>query len=236
MDVYHVLNRGVDRRQIFLEEIDYVRFVHDMYEFNDTKPARNTSVRFEKHSHETLEIDREYGTPAYIDVGRRYMRDPLVLIHAYCLMPNHCHLMMSERVEGGISLFMKKLGGGYSKYFNEKYNRDGALWQGKYKRILLETDTHFQHLPFYIHANPLDLSEENWREASVKNTEHALALLSKHRWSSHLDYMGVKNFPSVIDTSLLFQTFTERGGYERAITTFLKDREKQGALSGVTLE
>jgi len=60
----------------------------------------------------------------------------LVDILAFVLMPNHYHLLVMPRQDDAISLFMKKLNMGYAKYFNEKYDRSGALFQGEYKSIL----------------------------------------------------------------------------------------------------
>src|SRR3989338_10051829 len=98
MDYYHVINRGVEKRDVFLANGDYVRFIHDMYVFNDVKSAPNYVVK-----------ERQ---------GER-KRDLLVHIHAFCLMPNHYHILLSPIKENGMSLFMKKVNMGYAKYFNE---------------------------------------------------------------------------------------------------------------------
>lgn len=177
-----MLNRGVEKRTVFLDDTDRLRFIHDLFAFNDIDSVLN-----------------------YTQPGRMtgYSRDVLVYIHAYCLMPNHYHLLLSPAVLNGIPLFIKKLNGGYAKYFNERYQRTGSLWQGKYKRIPILRDAHLLYIPHYIHLNPLDLSHPEWRRGGVKNVSSALAALHKYRWSSHLDYAGKKNFPSVIHTDLL---------------------------------
>ena len=84
-------------------------------------------------------------------------------------MSNHYHLLLTPAVENGIALFMKKINGGYVKYFNEKYERKGTLFEGKYKRIIIKNEAHFIHLPYYIHLNPLDLAAPEWRERKIKN-------------------------------------------------------------------
>jgi putative transposase len=173
----HVLNRGVDKRDVVLDDLDRLRFVHDLFAFNDANIA-NPHHRFKKDS--------------------RTPRVPLVHIHAWCLMNNHYHLLLSEVAANGISRFSHKLGMGYTKYFNERYDRSGALWQGPAKRVNIIRDAHFLYIPFYIHLNPLDYTLPEWRVGKVTDIHEALASLNKYRWSGHLDYFGKKNFPSLI--------------------------------------
>ncbi|MBI2047531.1 MAG: transposase [Parcubacteria group bacterium] len=225
--LYHVLNRGVDKRKIFLRETDYVRFVHDLFVFNNRGYTENLSYRI----HRIKKIQ-------YIDIGCRYIqktRDLLVQIHAFCLMPNHYHLLISPFVEDGISQFMKKLNMGYSKYFNEKYKRSGALWQGKYKSISIEGDPHFSWIPYYIHFNPLDLVMPEWRERGIKNPKKAEQYLKTYRWSSHSDYLGIKNFPSLTQREYLLDFFDGEKGYRESVPDMLKNFSLENA-EGVTLE
>ena len=177
---YHVYNRGVIKQPIFFEEKDYVRFVHDLYEFNDASPAP------------------KFGCSTSDD------RAPVVSILAWGLMPNHFHIFLRQRCEGGISLFLKKLGGGYTNYVNEKYERSGHVFQGKYKVKMVENDAYFLHLSRYIHLNPVelvDLGKDAEADANHKKSTHDF--LSQYRWSSYLDWIGTKNFPSVMDAQLV---------------------------------
>jgi len=200
MDVLHVLNRGVDKRKVFLDDSDRLRFIHDLFAFNDTASVPNYPQQ-KRHN------DRK--------------RDRLVDIHAYALMPNHYHMLLSPVAENGIPLFIKKVNGGYSKYFNERYERVGALWQGKYRRFVVARGAHGIYIPFYIHLNPLDLSHPQWRQGKVARPKDALKALEKYRWSSHLDYLGVPNFPSVINTHLLKGDLSPRRSYEREIVSII---------------
>ena len=212
MILYHTLNRGVDKRKIFLDTGDYLRGVHDLFEFNDTTPVNNLTYFFRKE---------------YKDVGRPYIkreaRKLLVKIHAFCLMPNHYHLLLSELVKNGIPLFMKKFNGGYAKYFNEKYKRTGALFEGRYKRVTIKNEAHFIHLPYYIHLNPLDLAAPEWRDKKLTNFTKTMRFLDSYRWSSHLDYAGKKNFPSVTQRDFLLKFFGGQEQYKRGITEWLKE-------------
>ena len=201
-----------------MDDKDYIRFIHDMFEFNDTEP---------------VQINLNYYLQKSSDVGRlnigtekqeqRKPRKLLVDILAFCLMPNHYHLLLSPKVENGIALFIKKLNGGYAKYFNARYKRSGALFQGKYKRVIIKDEAHFIHLPYYIHFNPLDLFMPSWREREIKNHKRAVEFLEQYRWSSHLDYLGKKNFPSVTQRGFLLEFFSGSENYKKSIKNWLKD-------------
>ena len=212
MEIYHVLNRGVDKRQIFMDKQDHLRFIHDLYEFNSKE---RTELNFYKF--------RDYELAGRTDIRSKDKEESLVDILAYCLMPNHYHLILQARVDSGIPQFMKKLNAGYAKYFNKKYERVGTLFQGRYKQILITDETHFLHLPFYIHLNPLDLSYPEWRENKMSNPERALGFLRSYRWSSHLDYLGIKNFPSVLNKEYLLEIFGSNKDYEKMVRDYLKD-------------
>jgi len=207
MELYHVLNRGVDKRNIFMEDGDRVRFVHDMFEFNDIEAANNTLRRQQMN-----------------DFVSRSSRVPVVEIHGWCLMGNHYHLLLSETVEGGLTLFTRRLNVGYAKYFNEKYKRQGTLFQGRTKKIRINNDAYFLHILHYIHLNPLDVlhGAESWRALEINDSKKALKHLEKYRWSSYLDYCGKKNFPSILTKDLFGDVFKN---YPRTIASYLKDIE-----------
>ena len=188
--IYHVYNRGVEKRKVFLNERDYLRFVAGLYIFNDTTPALNAGRSLIESSIEVrLQSEK---------------KKRLVEIIAFCLMPNHYHLLLRQRVDGGITEFMRKLGTGYTNYFNLKNDRVGPLFQGKFKAVLLEDDAHFAHLPHYIHCNPIEILmpmlDAQHREVSVAAI---LREVGNYRWSSLRDYIGIENFPTVTDRRFL---------------------------------
>src|SRR3989344_4697111 len=152
--IHHVYNRGVEKRTIFKQERDYLRFIHDLYEFNDSAPAVNTNYYHNLSKSNFHKLERK-------------PRKLLVEILCFCLMPNHYHLMLREKVEGGITEFMRKIGTGYTNYFNTKYERVGPLFQGKFKTVNIERQAHLLYLPHYIHLNPLDLAVPEWREKRI---------------------------------------------------------------------
>jgi len=215
VELYHLLNRGVDKRQIFLDNQDRARFVHDMYEFNDSASARNTLRGLPPDSPEAVLFDL---------VGRTSPREPIVDIHGWCIMGNHYHLLVSEIAEGGVTMFLRKLNVGYAKYFNERYKRVGTLFQGRTKKVRIASNAHFLHILHYIHLNPLDFlkSAQEWRTLEIGNAKTALKHLDEYRWSSYLDYCGKKNFPSIITKELFGDIFRN---YKRTITSYMKDIE-----------
>lgn len=129
---YHVYNRGVDKRDIFLEKHDYLRFYQSLLFFNTIEATG--SFRLAK-SLSDKNITK------------------LVQIYSYCLLPNHFHLILEQMVDGGISEFMKRISVGYTGYFNEKYTRTGVLFQGGFKRVHIENETQFQYLVAYVNEN-----------------------------------------------------------------------------------
>ena len=186
-EIYHIYNRGVEKRTVFSNEKDYRRFARDMEDFNDIAPATNL------HRHRVKSNFKQ--------------RKPLVEILCFCLMPNHYHFLLRQLADSGITEFMRKIGTGYTNYFNLKNTRVGPLFQGKFKAIHLEKEAHLLYLPHYIHLNPLDLHMPEWRERKIRHTENAIKFLESYRWSSYLDYIGKKNFPSVIASDFILANY-----------------------------
>lgn len=193
-DIYHIYNRGVDKRDIFIDDSDRFRFIHDLYEFNNKNPAINLALYL--NSENKL---KEVGLP---NIKRKPMEN-FVEILAFCLMDNHFHLLVKQKRQNGITEFMRKLGTGYTNYFNKKYDRSGSLFQGKFKSVLIERDSHLMYIPIYIHLNPLDFKFKEWRKGKISNKKEAIDFLLKYRFSSLQDYIGVKNFPSVINKNMI---------------------------------
>ena len=125
----------------------------------------------------------------FLDKGK-----PLVSIGVWCLMSNHFHLLIRQEVDGGITKFMRKLGVGYSMYFNIKYQRQGALFGGLFKSKLIgDKDNYLKYLFGYIHLNPLDINFSGWENLiDKKNPKDWKDFLESYTYSSYQDYVGVK--------------------------------------------
>lgn len=224
-EIYHIYNRGVEKRRIFLEDKDYLRFIHDLFEFNDQNSPLNLTYYF-KHKQ-----SKEVPLPKI----KREPRKLLVEILIFCLMPNHFHLMVKQKIEGGITSFMRKLGTGYTNYFNQKYERVGSLFQGVYKIAHLKNETHFIHFPYYVHLNPLDLKFLEWRSEKLKNYKETMKFLENYRWSSFLDYIGKKNFPSVTQREFLLEFFEGPEQYKKDTMKWLKGMDLE-EIKDIVLE
>lgn len=199
MDLYHVFNRGVDKRTIVLDDQDRKRFVADLYTMNDSQSVGNLNYHFAR--------SMDTGCPYSLERARK----PLVQIHAWCLMNNHYHFLLSEVSEDGISRFLHKFNMGYAKYFNERYKRDGVLFQGRTKKKHVNNDAYFLWILHYIHFNPLDYrpSARAWRTQCPANPKQALAWLKEYRWSSFRDYVGVGDTKEIVVGSFLFEDRVE---------------------------
>lgn len=116
-------------------------------------------------------------------------------VHAYCLLSNHVHLLIREKLLGDISLIMKRLLTKYAMYFNRKYQRTGALITNRYKSIPIEVDAYFIPLLRYIHQNPLkagvaktmdDYMYSSYREylhgGILTDTRLSLAMVGRDEW------------------------------------------------------
>ncbi len=209
-EYYHLYNRGIDKRVIFKSKNDYERFIMLLYvaNSNNKQPLRLDNLI--NHSH------KNFNEIMLLDKG-----EPLVSIGAWCLMTNHFHLLVRQEVDGGITKFMKKLGTGYSMFFNIKYQRSGALFGGLFKSKLIGNDDNYiRHLLGYIHLNPLDIKFSGWEkiieEAYSKEWKD---FLENYLYSSYKDYIGedrveknildIKNFPDYFNEENLFEDFID---------------------------
>lgn len=172
-EFYHIYNRGTEKRNIFMSDIDRDRFLALLYLANQSDP-----------------IDLKLQGSTLLEMTERRTGDPLIEIVAYCLMPNHFHLLIRELEEGGISKFMQKLTTGYTMYFNKRHERNGSLFQGRFKATHVADDRYLRYIISYIHLNPVKLIDPKWKEAGIASQEHAEQYLESYTPSSYLDYLG----------------------------------------------
>lgn len=138
---YHVYNRGVEGRRIFLEEKDYVVFLNLLKRYLSGDETKDLSGRiFDDLS---VEVD----------------------LLAYCLMPTHFHLLLYQTTEQGMTRLLRRLMTSYSMYFNKKYKRFGTLFQDRFKASLISRDDYLQHISRYLHLNPRDY--RTWKYSSL---------------------------------------------------------------------
>jgi putative transposase len=162
-EVYHTLNRGVDGRHLFVDRADRERFLLALNAFNTTDAVA------------LCEMDGFVETDS---------RKKLVSIIAYTLLDNHFHICLREERQGGLTTFLRKLGTGYTHYFNKRHDRIGRLFQRKTQYKLVHNDTYLQHLIAYIHLNVMDTVSSEWRKGQLGSGDVVKKVLVAYQWSS----------------------------------------------------
>ena len=179
-EYYHIYNRGNSKQKIFHDEEDYLRFIALLYACNQKGYLKVGNLT----KGQTLyDIERE---------------KPIVSIGAYCLMPNHFHILITQTNKEDISNFMQKLSTAYSMYYNKKYIRTGSLFEGKFKSEHIDKDRYFKYLFSYVHLNPVKLIEKDWKVVGIKNVKGVIDYLNNYQYSSYLDFMGEKRIQNII--------------------------------------
>lgn len=189
-EYYHVYNRGVEKRTIFLDDMDRRRFQALLYLCNGEK-----SIVYRLIQGETL-----YQTE---------VEEKKCAIGAYALMDNHFHILLREIKENGISEFMQKLTTSYSMYFNKKNQRVGALFQGVFKAEHVDRDEYLKYLYAYIHLNPVKLFDPHWRDEGVRDRVGTKNFLDQYTHSSYPDYQGETREENVILSTAEFPEYFE---------------------------
>ena len=194
-EYYHIYNRGNSKQIIFKDKNDYFHFIYLLY-------VSNTELNFNSRivPKDFYSIDR---------------RKRLVSIGAYCLMPNHFHILISQTEDGSISKFMQKVTTAYAMYYNGKYKRTGSLFEGKFKSQYAKNERYLKYLFSYIHLNIVKLIQKDWKEKGIKNKSKVIDFLENYKYSSYQDYLGInraenkvlnrEEFPDYFSTKEKFQ-------------------------------
>jgi len=205
-EYYHIYNRGVDKRDIFLDKYDLLRFLKGMEEFNSVDPIGSI------YKNSFSRKDKEQLSDS---VTKLLNKDPLVEVVCYCLNPNHYHIILKQVVDGGISSFMKRLGGGYSRYFNERHDREGSLFQGKFKVVHIDSNEYLLHLSSYVNLN---------------NRVHSLDdLKTLSSWSEYIDDVDY----CLCKKEIVLDQFKTKKEYEKFAKQSLKGilERRQGTIT-----
>lgn len=181
---YHVYNQGVDKRDIFMDPLDSFRFSKALEFFNTTNPSKFYEL-----------FKDEYGLSQRTPLANkeRNKGKRLVSIVAFCLNPNHFHIVLKQEHPEGIARFMKKLSVGYTNYFNGRYNRSGSLFAGRYKSQGIEKDADLQYVSAYVNLN-------NHVHDDVEENTHVIR-------SSMRDYVSPDQGVGFVDTSEVLFAF-----------------------------
>jgi len=199
-EFYHVYNRGVDKRIVFSDQDDVDRFFQSMNEFNVVEPIGSI------YENSFLKSQLGSETP-------KFKKKKLVNIIAYCLNPNHFHFILEQVEEGGISNFMKRLGGGYTNYYNEKKKRSGSLFQGVFKATHIDSNEYLLYVSAYVNLND---------RVHQLGSETPKLVKSKTSWSEYVDPASKEFF---CKKDIILGQFKNKEGYKK----FAKD-----ALESIT--
>jgi putative transposase len=203
-EYYHIYSRGNSKQKIFHDKMDYFHFMDLLFLCNDNDRLRYFNCS--RHPKEFFKKDR----------------DPLVSIGSFCLISNHFHILITEKHEKGISKFMQKLLTAYVMYYNDKYKRTGCLFEGKFKSQYLKTDKHLKYIFSYIHLNPLNLFQKNWKEKGIKDIKKALGFLRNYFYSSYVDFLGKKRFQNkILDLKSFPKYFPNKKSFNNEIIEWL---------------
>jgi len=208
-EFYHIYNRGVEKRDIFMDESDYKRFLLSLHLLNDVE---NGLMHIWKDI-KRMEADKvQPRVDPRLDLRERmHNANKLVEIVCYCLNPNHYHIILKQKEEKGIEKFMQKLGTSYTMYFNKRHKRNGSLFQGKFKSIHIDSNEYLLYLSAYVNYN-------NFIHGGSKNWEY----------SSVQDFLGERN-GTPCDKDVILDQFRNVDDYKEFLDNnalYLKEKKK----------
>ena len=173
---YHIYNRGVEKRIIFQDKQDYKVFLYYLKIYLSPPEPLDSPLNQKKETFTGF-----IKPPRDRPLNNLYQEVDLL---AYCLMPNHFHLLIKQKPANGIEKFMRSLATKYVQYFNKRHKRIGPLFQGPYKAVLIENDEQLLHLSRYIHLNPIkDIQNQKENPLNVQR-------ILLNSYSSYADYLG----------------------------------------------
>lgn len=201
--VYHAYNRGVEKRKIFLDDQDYRVFLHLLKYYLSPIDAQ-ADHPIVKTGHLNLLRPRPL----------KNLEKEVELI-AYCLMPNHFHLLLKQNPIDGMTKLLRRIATTYALYFNRRYKRVGYLFQGHYKAVLIDNDPALLHISRYIHLNPQELTR---------------SILVSYPYSSYPYFLGLKNAvwlkPNLVLSLFNTQSSTGYTSYKEFVEKFADNPEK----------
>lgn len=212
--IYHVFNRGNNKKPIFNCKRDYKRAISLMnyYKYKKT-PLRYSN--FQKQSKKQKEL---------IYKLKKLKGDKKIEIICYCLMPNHMHFLLKQIVNNGISNFMQQFQNSYARYFNIKNNNTGSLFEGRFKAVRIEDDKQLVHVSRYIHLNP-------YSGFIVGNAN----LLETFPWSSFPEYIA-KRKKDTCTPNIVLNMFEKKEQYAKFTLNYANYQKNLKKITHLILE
>jgi len=186
----HIYNRGNNKEKLFFDDQDHKAFLYRL----------GLCLGFTKEELEKEKlITIPYSRIRIADINKKDFK-----LHAFCLMPNHFHLLVEQVGDTSISNLMSKLCTSYSKYINKKYKRVGHVFQDCFKTVLIENDSQLMWTSAYIHMNPVK--------------DGLVTYPGKYNWSSYNDFTSKRSLP-ITHINLLKSIFGEKN-FEKETLNF----------------
>jgi putative transposase len=227
-EIYHVVIKRIADRLLFDDISDYFRGIFSIYEFNNINPVkildRRREIRVAKER--IMRNSRDSRDPVSIILPD--VREPLIEVLFFCLMPNHIHLVVKQLIDRGITKFMNKFGAGYAGYFKRRHEikEKGYFFQNRFTVVRIKTNKQLKTVFVYVHTNPISLIEPKWKEKGIKNPQKVIKFLENYKWSSYQDYIGKKNFPSVTKRDLVLKIMGGEEGCKKFVDEWIKYKGK----------
>lgn len=228
-DFVHIFNRGIRQMPIVNSESDKWRFLKVLRYLNSECFSKNIfrELDFLMKSADFQMFQWPKNWPEY---------KPLVKIVAYCLMPNHFHLLLKEIIKGGISKFMHRFGTALTKYFDIKYEETGRIFQGSYRGKTVSGEIkNLHYLDAYIHVfNPMELYAGGI-EKSLKEFDQAFNYALDYPFCSLGESFGRRKL-GIVERDILKEAFPELKIYKEFAYDALIVRNIREILGKLAIE
>ncbi|MCK5475343.1 MAG: transposase [Candidatus Pacebacteria bacterium] len=217
-EYYHIYNRGVDKRDVFCDKEDYLRFLESIRELNNIESTGGFYRKYLKDKNEKDSLSR--GLASNLEAKPLLKLSFLTEVICYCLNPNHYHFILEQLTNDGVSKFMHKVGTGYSSYFNQKYDRSGSLFQGPFKSIHINNNEYLLWLSGYINGN-IEI--------------HKISKAKNYKWCSYLDYLDKRN-GTLCNRKIILSQFKDVKEYSKYVDMVIKESGKRKDLEKYFIE
>lgn len=183
---YHIYSRGVAKQKIFLDAQDYGYFIG----------------LFKRYLSPKNQISKKHGT--YVNYSS------IINLNAFCLMPNHFHLLVYQSESTAITQLMRSIVTSYSLYFNKRYARVGPVFQSRFKASTIDKTNYLEHISRYIHLNP-----SNWKNYPYSSLAYYLG-------SKDAEWIKPEPIMALFGASQTYQDFLEDYEGQKEILDELK--------------
>lgn len=219
---YHIYNRGVEKRLIFIDEQDSAVFLSYLKSYLLPK---NEKLLLEKLSDLSISYKEKGEILKLLRMNNFYGEITLL---AYCLMPNHFHFFIKQKSSVSMDKFMQSLGTRYTMYFNRKYKRVGSLYQDTYKAVSIETEEQFIYLSKYIHKQALI------HQSSERIHPKGQTLQSWEQPSSFPEYLGKRKTEWIHPEEAL--SYFSKTNPKLSYRSFVEEKDDFSLIQNRTLE